>query len=326
MTAPENATARLSRLLTMVPWLVNRQGVDIEEASRDLGVTTSQIEADLQLLFLCGTPGHLPDDLIEAEWEEGRVFLRNADTIARPLRLSRDEALSLIVGLRTLAEVPGLGERDAIDRALAKLTEATGETGEGSTRVQVALGDTSVRETLALVRQAMEDPRRRIHLRYLVAARDEATERDVDPMRLVNIDSHWYLEGWCHRAQAVRLFRLDRVERAEILDVDGTPPPDARPRDLDDGIFTPAPEDLEVQLELEPGASWVTEYYPVDDIKDLGEGRTLVSLRAADPTWVRALVWRLGGQARVLAPESLAEQVTAGAEEALAAYRLDVGR
>ncbi|KNX37084.1 helix-turn-helix transcriptional regulator [Luteipulveratus halotolerans] len=319
MAAPENATARLSRLLTMVPWLVNRQGVDIGEASRELGVSTAQIEADLQLLFLCGTPGHLPDDLIEAEWDEGRVFLRNADTIARPLRLSRDEALSLIVGLRTLADVPGLGERDAIARALAKLTEAAGETSEASSRVQVSLDDSAAIEALAVAREALSRTRR-LHLRYLVAARDETTERDVDPMRLVNIDSHWYLEGWCHRAQEVRLFRLDRVEHAEVLDVDGTPPPHARPRDLDEGIFTPAPEDVQVRLEVESSASWVGEYYPVDDIRDLGDGRSEITLRVSDLAWVRSLVWRLGGQARVTAPAELVDGVRAGADEALAAY------
>ena len=70
---------------------------------------TAQLEADLELLFVCGTPGHMPDDLIEAEWEGGRVYLGNADTIARPLRLGVDEALALIVGLRALAAVPGPG-------------------------------------------------------------------------------------------------------------------------------------------------------------------------------------------------------------------------
>ena len=42
----EAATTRLSRLLTMVPWLMNRQGIDIEEAARTLGVSRAQIEAD----------------------------------------------------------------------------------------------------------------------------------------------------------------------------------------------------------------------------------------------------------------------------------------
>ena len=104
----EAATTRLSRLLTMVPWLMNRQGIDIEEAARTLGVSRAQIEADLELLFVCGTPGHMPDDLIEAEWEQGRVYIRNADAIAKPLRFTRDEALALTIGLRTLLDAPGL--------------------------------------------------------------------------------------------------------------------------------------------------------------------------------------------------------------------------
>lgn len=319
MTTPESATVRLSRLLTMVPWLVNRQGIDIDEAALELGVPRAQIEADLSLLFVCGTPGHLPDDLIEAEWEEGRVYLRNADTIARPLRLGMDEATALIVGLRALAAVPGLGEREAVDRALVKLTEATGESAQATSRVRVTLTESVADETLTQVREALRG-HRRVHLRYLVAARDESTERDVDPMQVLNLDGHWYLEGWCHRAQDVRLFRLDRVETIEVLDADGTPPAHARSRDLDADIFTPAPDDLQVTLGLAPEAAWVAEYYPVQDRVQEPDGALRVTLRTADTTWIRNLVWRLAGGAWVLEPVSLRAAVRAGADEALAAY------
>ena len=37
--ATETATSRLTRLLTMVPWLVNRQGIELEEAARGLGAS-----------------------------------------------------------------------------------------------------------------------------------------------------------------------------------------------------------------------------------------------------------------------------------------------
>ena len=50
-----------------------------------------------------------------------------------------------------------------------------------------------------------------MHLRYYVPGRDEATERDVDPMRLLVVEGRPYLEGWCLRAEGMRLFRLDRV-------------------------------------------------------------------------------------------------------------------
>ena len=319
MAAPESATARLGRLLTMVPWLVNRQGIDIAEAAEELGVSTEQVEADLALLFVCGTPGHMPDDLIEAEWEQGRVFLRNADTIARPLRLGLDEATALIVGLRTLAAVPGLDERDAVDRALAKLVEATGDLGAASDRVRIALEAEVPSDTLTTMRAAVA-AHRRLHLTYVVPSRDETTERDVDPMRVLSLDGNWYLEGWCHRAQDVRLFRLDRVASVQLLDQDGTPPTDARPRDLDSGLFTPGPDDLTAVIELQPDAAWVVDYYPTGDVQRGDDGALMVSFRTADLRWLRQLTWRLGGSARVVEPASLRAEVADGARAALAAY------
>jgi proteasome accessory factor C len=99
-----------------------------------------------------------------------------------------------------------------------------------------------------------------------VPTRDEVTERDVDPMRVVYLDGHWYLEGWCHRAEDVRLFRLDRIQTLELLDVDGTPPPQAQPRDVNEALFTPGEEDLEVVVETDRAGAWIVDYYPVDRV------------------------------------------------------------
>jgi proteasome accessory factor C len=321
--AAESATSRLSRLLTMVPWLLNRQGVEIEEAAQEFGVTPAQVEADLALLFLCGTPGGYHGDLIEAEWESGRVFLANADTIKRPLRLGVDEALALIVGLRALAAVPGIGERDAVVRALAKLEAATGSASAGSSRIQVVIDEGAGKEALALAQQALA-AHRRVHLRYLVPGRDESTERDVDPMRVINFDAQWYLEGWCHRAQDVRLFRVDRIESLTILDEDGTPPAGAEPRDLDSGVFTPHAEDQLVRVALGPGAAWVSEYYPTESVEPMQGGGSVITLRTADTAWLRRLMWRLGSQATVLEPAELALAVRDGARAALDAYAASI--
>jgi proteasome accessory factor C len=317
--AAESATTRLSRLLTMVPWLLNRPGVEIEEAAREFGVTPAQVEADLALLFLCGTPGGYHGDLIEAEWESGRVFLANADTIKRPLRLGVDEALALIVGLRALAAVPGIGDRDAVVRALAKLEAATGSASAGSSRIQVVIDEGTSNEAMALAQQALT-ARRRVHLRYLVPGRDESTERDVDPMRVINFDAQWYLEGWCHRAEDVRLFRVDRIEALTILNQDGTPPATAHPRDLDSGVFTPHADDQLVRVALGPGAAWVSDYYPTESVEPTQGGGAVITLRTADTAWLRRLMWRLGSQATVLEPAALALEVQQGARAALDAY------
>ena len=111
---------------------------------------------------------------------------------------------------------------------------------------------------LAEVRRALADGRR-VHLTYFVPFRDETTERDVDPMRVLLVDGRWYLEGWCNRAEDVRLFRLDRVEALTVLDAPADVPADAVTRDLDEGVFVPSPEDTRVLLELDPPAHWIVD-------------------------------------------------------------------
>ncbi|CAN5559302.1 WYL domain-containing protein [soil metagenome] len=319
MVTFESATDRLDRLLTMVPWLMRNQGIDIAEAAQTFGVSADQIVEDLQLLFVCGTPGHMPDDLIEASWEGGKVYVGNAETISHPLRLGRDEALALIVALRTLAASPGAGEADAVERALAKLEAAAGGAvaPRGFESVSVTIdSDEAQQQRLAQIRQALAAVRR-LHLRYLVASRDVATERDVDPMRVLSVDGRWYVEGWCHRAGDVRLFRLDRIEDLQVLDVDGTPPPGATPRPIGPGVFAGKASDLLITLEVDPAAAWVAEQFPVESTTERDDGTLVVQLRAADPRWLVRLVWRLGGSVRVVDPAYVVQLVRDGAASAL---------
>lgn len=316
----ERAPDRLNRLLTMVPWLLSHQGIDLERAADELGVGIEQIRADLDLIFLCGLPGHMPDDLIDVSYDSGQVYVSNADTIDRPLRLGRDEALALIVALRALADGVPTGQRDAVDRALAKLEAAAGDAAVNAADVQVRTDPSAHDEELLNRLDEALKAHRRLHLRYLVAARDESTERDVDPMRLVQVDGHWYLEGWCHRAGDTRLFRVDRIEDLQVLEVDGTPPADAPRRDLGGGAFAPSADGLLVELDLAPSAAWVAEYFVLESAVDRDGGGQRIALRASDPRGLVRLVWRLGGAAVVIAPAHLRAEVAEGARQALAAY------
>jgi proteasome accessory factor C len=155
-----------------------------------------------------------------------------------------------------------------------------------------------------------------------VPGRDEATERDVDPKRLLVVDNRPYLEGWCRRAEAVRVFRLDRILAYQVLDVPAEVPAEAAWVDVDSGkgLFRPSAEDIEIVLELGSAGRWVAEYYPYERIEDLGEGRLRVTLRTPDTQWVRRLALRLGEDGRVVAPADLAEQVLNDAAAALAQY------
>jgi proteasome accessory factor C len=158
-----------------------------------------------------------------------------------------------------------------------------------------------------------------VELRYYTATRDESTERIVDPMRIFESDGHSYLEAWCRRAEGMRVFRVDRIERATVLEEAARPPADAQLRDISEGVFSPAPEHLLAVLRVGPGYAWVAEYYPTEEVVDDG-GQRRISLRVADPAWVRALALGSAGEVEVLSPEWLAEAIHTEANGALAAY------
>src|SRR4051794_37061574 len=206
--------ARLTRLLALVPYLLARPQSHLEEVAATFEVTVEQLRQDLELIWMCGLPGYYPGDLIDVDIEGDTVTVSNADTIARPLRLQADEAVALMVGLQTLAQVPG-PEQDAITRALAKLESAAGEAAAASAAGAVdAEPDPAV---VATIRDALAR-NRAVPLSYYVPTRDETTERDVDPIRLHVVTGRTYLEAWCRSVEDIRLFRLDRVVSVTVLD------------------------------------------------------------------------------------------------------------
>jgi len=320
MTGPAGLTGtagQLPRLLALVPYLLSRPGVRLAEVATTFGISEERLRRDLNLLWVCGLPGHGPGDLIDIEFEGDTITLSEPAGVTRPLRLTVDEALALIVALRAIADTPGLSERDAVDRALAKVEQAAGAAAGAAARVEVSVeGEQRV---LPVVRAALED-RRRLHLSYHVPGRDETTERDVDPMRLLLVEGRSYLEGWCRKAESVRLFRLDRVDSVAVLDLPAEPPPGVRHRDLSQGLFRPGPDDLLVTLALRPAAAWVADYHPCESVVESADGGLVVRLRVRDTGWVRRLALRLGPHGRVLEPAELAAEVRADAALALAAY------
>lgn len=309
--------ARLPRLLALVPYLLQHPGVQTAEAAAVFGVSEAELRRDLNLLWVCGLPGHGPGDLIDLEFEGDTITLIEPAGVTRPLRLAVDEALALVVALRTLADTPGLADRDAVDRALAKVEQAAGAAATAAERVEVALeGEEQV---LPVVREAL-DRGRRLHLAYYVPGRDETTERDVDPMRLLLVDGRSYLEAWCRSVEDVRLFRLDRVVTISLLDVAADVPATATQRDISRGLFQPAPGDQEVVIALRAGAHWVADYYPCEGVEDVGDGTLVARLRTPDAAWLVRLALRLGEAAQVVEPSALAEQVRTAARDALVAY------
>ena len=309
---------RLPRLLSLVPYLLARPGVVVAEAAADFGISEKQLRRDLELLWMCGLPGYGPGDLVDLSFSGDTVTVTEDAGMRRPLRLTTAEATALLVALRTLGDVPGMVDTASVRQATAKIERAVGDAGPPGVAVDLTREEEA---TTVAVRAALEAARA-VAIRYYTAGRDAVSQRTVDPMRLLVVEGRGYLEAWCRNAEAVRLFRLDRVEDVTVLDEPAAPPPGAEPTDVSEGLFRPSAEHRTAVLLLEPVARWIAEYYPVDDVVELGDGRARVALRFADPGWLVRLVLGLGGGARVLEPPELAGAVARRAREALAVARV----
>ena len=311
--------AQVRRLLSLVPYLREHDGAAVADVAAAFGVSPKTLRADLGVLWMCGMPGLSPGDLIDIDMDavdgEGVIHLSNADYLTRPLRLTADEALALVLALRTLREIAGPDQRAATDRALAKLEQAAGTVPTASASVSVTSAGEGIRATLSDALQRG----RRLDLVYDTATRDETTRRQVDPLRLFVLDGFGYLEAWCHRAQGLRTFRLDRIAEASVTDLP-VEAHDVELTDLSAGWFASLADAPVVTLELAREAAWVAEYYPTETTAQASDGTVVATFRVTDPAWLRHLLLRLGGSARVLAPEGAGQAAAEAAREALAAY------
>lgn len=309
------STDQVPRLLALVPYLQAHPDAELGPTAFLFGVSVRQLVADLKVLWYCGLPGGMPGDLIEVDMDaldEGRIRLTNAEFLARPLRFTVEEAMSLAVALRALEEMADASLAPAVRSARAKL-EAVFGAGSERVDVQLSAGEEAIRGQLAA---AIADGVA-VRLTYHGASRGVATTPVVDPVQLATRDGYGYLTAWAHERAGWRTYRLDRVvsvERTADAVGDHGPAPALASGWLDDRADV-----AEVTLDLRPQAHWITEYHPMISVERRPRGVLRARMAVADPAWFRRLLLRLGpGVVRVYPPEAAASAIEA-AREALRA-------
>ena len=294
-------------MLSLVPWLIAHDGVTITEAASHFEITPQQLEKDLWLLIVCGLPGYGPDQLVDIDfWDDGRIHVIDPQSIDRPLRLSSEEAMSLVLGLRMLEQVPGIHDRSAIISAIAKLTQAVdppGGTGEISAQPRI---DESITAAIATAINLGAD----LTMTYGSGTSDLVTERRVSPKQVVLADGRAYVEAYCFLAGAQRTFRMDRIVRVSAAS--GAPePPESSQASM---ARTTA------VLEVAADSAWMIDVLGAEPMEMGPTGLQRVRIDYADVRWLVRLVLSRGGQIQVIEPSSVRGEVADAAAEALRAY------
>ncbi len=227
----EGLTGRLFRLADL---LQSHKRLTTAELAQRLGVSERTVRRDvarLQGLELSVevTPGR-----------GGGVSL-TPGALLPALRFTDDEALALGFGLMLAGRAEGVSLGSATESAFARLGSVLGERLKGRL---AALGevlseppfggmggatiDTTVESSLVLDLAEAASARWLLELSYR-ASKGEITTRRVEPYGLVHLNGYWYLTGYCHLRQDVRVFRLDRMRYAQALTETFVPPTDFDP-------------------------------------------------------------------------------------------------
>lgn len=167
--------------------------------------------------------------------------------------------------------------------------------------------------------------RKRLRLVYYVRTRDEVTEREVSPQRLVHYRENWYLDAWCHARDELRSFSLDAIRGAEMLEA---PARDVPEKKLDAvlgtgyGIFSGSDVSW-AKLRFTPErARWVSSevWHPQQKGSHEADGSYVLEIPYSDYRELVMDILKFGSDVEVLAPQSLRDKVIAAMAATLARY------
>ncbi|MEM8619220.1 MAG: WYL domain-containing protein [Actinomycetota bacterium] len=293
------AETRLRRLLVMLPWLMERGEVPLEEVATRFDASVDELEHDLELVAMCGLPPFV-DEMVDVFIDDGVVVIGVPRLFTRPLRLTAPEGFTLLTAGRAAMQLPGADPAGPLASGLAKIGDALHDIGI----VDDAPGDDTAGLVLELDRPALVDTfvdavadGDEFEIVYYSPASDTTTTRRVVPRHVFADGGHWYVVADDDRSGERRTFRIDRIDDATRTGGCGPAlaAPVDRPAFFDDDV-------PRATLRLRPPAQWVREHYAVDSVEVLRDGRLEVVLPMSSERWLSRLLLRLGDNAECVSP------------------------
>ena len=302
-----NTTQQLRRLLAILPHLADGEERTYEEIAECVGADWETIRDDLFALSeRDDAPGGFVEEVQLYFGERGvRAF---SSQFQRPMRLTAGEAAALELGLAMLRAERSPDEHAAIDGARQRIREVRTRADDPPAlalrHAEAAAGDSMY---LARVSEAMRLGRK-VRIGYRSSGHPDLRSRTICPFGVVASRAQWYVVAHCETSEAVRVFRLDRIEG-----VDMTSEPFERPEGFsvesvvrDDMVFQGDPP-FSMTVRYSPRiATWIAEHEAGEAQAD---GSFVVVHPVADVRWAVRHVLQYGPDAEVVEPAELRREI-----------------
>lgn len=302
-----SSAQQLRRLLAILPHLADGEERSYEEIAECVGADWETIRDDLYALSEReNAPGGFVEEVQLYFGERGvRTF---SSQFHRPMRLTAGEAAALELGLAMLRAERSPEEHSAIDRARERVhaarTRADDEPALAMRHAEAAAGDSA---HLARISEAIRRARK-VRIAYRSSGRADVRSRTICPLGMLAARAQWYVVAHCDVSEAVRVFRLDRIEEVELTTESFVRPEEFSIEGVvrEDMVFHGDPPGS-MKVRYSPKiAKWIAEHEAGEVQED---GSYIVVHPVADVQWAVRHVLQYGPEAEVLEPPELREEV-----------------
>ncbi len=299
----DTAADQLRRILHLIPALADDAEHSMDEVATRLGIDRATLVRDLHSLAeRYDDPGGFVEG-VQIYLGGSTVSLRS-NHFLRPMRLTIAELGALELGLALLAGERAPDDRpllDGVRQLLRQVLARLPDDPPAPDAIVASTGTSADGIHLGLFRRAMRE-RRKVHLAYRGSGTHGRSERTVCPYASALASGAWYLVAHCERSGGIRVFRVDRVESAALLEERYAMPDDFELDEIvrDGRVFAGTPAET-ARVRYAPAvARWVAERE--GRVAD-PDGSITVTYPLADPDWVVRHVLQYGADAEVLEPE-----------------------
>jgi len=282
----------LELLINLLPWLVANNGASLSEIANQFNISEKHALELIGQLVVTG-PSQAGGGLVDIDFEDAdSIFVSDAKSLDRPVKLSEFEAASLLGGLHYLEQFPSLVHLETVAGLIQKIQQALPNVDSPINVVAAPI----LQEVRSVVTQALAASQS-IEILYAGITKNDLSNRVIDPVSTYSQDDYVYLKSWCRQSQAWRSFRLDRILEAKLGEDAINIPVDNEP--------TEAKREYLASIELDKAYYGQLDQVDIISFKEYMWHAVEVELKVYSRDWLVSMILASGGRVKAVSPPDL---------------------
>jgi proteasome accessory factor C len=296
------ALNRTKRSLDLIPYILEHQGIALEELAKKFNVSTEVLYEDLNLLFCCGLPGYTPLELIDIAFDEGYVSVSNPQELDQPRKLSKQELLRLHLGLQLCLRYAPESLQTRILELQSKISSYL------NIKPPIELISAEDETNLRKVVEALKN-RDLLEFDYASASSDSFRRRKILPLDIIESFNFILIDGIELDSSMSKTFRIDRMKNIVTVKRDS--------REVIPSPIVSASEEIRIFVS-NSARSFIEDHSQIIlDFSEKDNGIEVI-LRQISDRWLISEIFAYAGAIQVLSPISLKNRIKEVAIERLA--------